>query len=85
MRQAAGVNVGDTVIIALAYDPSVRELPMPDLLRATLAQNTEAGKRWQQLTNSRRKEILAYLNSLKMEGSLRRNVPRTLAGLLKQE
>ena len=80
MRKEAGVDVGDTVTISLAYDPTARMPPMPELLRVALAQNSQAKDRWRLLPTSRRKEILTYLSSLKTEESLRRNIDRTIEG-----
>jgi hypothetical protein len=83
MRQEAGVGVDDTVTVSLAYDPAVRMPPMPELLRAALSQNKRAGERWRLQPRARRKEILAYLNSLKTEASLKRNIKKTIEGLVK--
>ena len=84
MRNEAGVDVGDAVTAALTYDPAERMPPMPELFRVALSQNKEAKARWRLQPSSRRKDILVYLNSLKTEESLERNVKRAIDGLLKK-
>ena len=83
MRKEAGVGVGDTVRIALDYDPGQRMPPMPELLRAALNEDPRAKERWRLQSSSRRKEILAYLNSLKTEETVRRRVGEIIRVLLK--
>jgi hypothetical protein len=81
MRKNAGVGVGDAVRIILAHDPVPRMPPMPEALRVALAVNTAAKARWRLQPSSRRKEILAYLNSLKTRVSLERNVRKVIETL----
>ena len=83
MRKEAGVDVGNNVRVALEYDPAQRMPPMPAALREALNQNQRAKEKWRLQPSSRRKEILAYLNSLKTEESLKRNVGRTIRLLLR--
>ena len=75
---AGGVDVGDAVHIALECDPVPRVPPMPEALRTALAADGRAKERWHSLPSSRRKEFLAYLDSLKAEEGLRRNVAEVL-------
>jgi hypothetical protein len=82
MRNAAHVDVGDDVRIALEYDPRPRRLAVPRPLTQALRHTSAASRAWARLTQSRRKEILAYLNSLKRSESLSRNVRRTIDYLL---
>lgn len=85
MRKDAGVDVGDIVHFTLQYDPvpRVRVPPMPETLRVALAKNKYAKERWHLQPRSRRKEILAYLNSLKTKESLERNVCKIIKMLVK--
>jgi hypothetical protein len=78
MRKDAKVEVGDDVCVELEYDPSRRMPPIPDAFRKALHENGLAKERWRLYPTSRRKEILDYLNSLKTEASLERNVARIL-------
>ena len=82
MRKDAGVDVGDTVRISLEYDPVQRMQPMPEAFKEALNQNRRAKEKWHLQTSSRRKETLAYLNSLKNEESVKRNVTKIIHVLL---
>lgn len=85
MRHATEVSVGDAVKVSLAFDPGKRILPIPKELRMALAKNKRAGIVWQKLPPSHQKEYLSYLNSLKSEEALERNVKKTIQMLLKQK
>jgi hypothetical protein len=83
MRKAARVDTGDEVVIAIERDlqPQERVLAMPPALTHALEANPEANAAFEQLTPSRRKEILAYLNYLKRPDSVQRNVDKVIAML----
>ena len=85
MRKDAGVDVGDRIDVVLDYDPEPRRVPVPQQLTDALDADPAARGAWEALTPSRRKEILAYLNSLKREDSLQRNVERTIRELLERD
>jgi hypothetical protein len=72
------VGVGDTVTVSLDIDPEPREIPVPKELQKALEGNPEAKKAFNGLTRPRRRDILAYLNSLKRKESLERNVKKVL-------
>ncbi|MFA6262099.1 MAG: YdeI/OmpD-associated family protein [Bacteroidia bacterium] len=71
-------HVGEILHITLAFDPSNRSLtPHPKLL-AALKLNPDALAVFEQLTASRRQEIIRYLAHLKTDESLERNVTRAI-------
>lgn len=82
MRKAVGVNVGDKIRVVLDYDAKPRTMPVPEPLTQALKANPTAKKAWENLTPSKRKEILTYLNWLKGPEALERNVARTIKILL---
>jgi hypothetical protein len=82
MRKDADVGVGDTVCISLSYDPIPRMPPTPQELRKALSDNEQAKQVWRLQPSSRRREILAYLNSLKTQESLEHNVQKAVKMLL---
>lgn len=82
MRETAGVGVGDHVRVTLRPDRTSRELPMPAGLRDALKGNKQAKTAWELLAPSRRREILTYLNFLKTQTALERNVQKTIDGLV---
>jgi hypothetical protein len=84
MRRASGVDVGDTVAVALRFDPAPRVLSLPPLLRQALGKNQRARTIWNGLAPSHRREYLLYLNSLKTPESLARNVKKIIRRLVER-
>lgn len=82
MRKRAKVEVGDLVEVALELDLEDRAIPMPQALASAFRQTPQAQAAFDRLTPSRRKEILAYLNSLKGTPAIERNVKRVVEKLL---
>lgn len=82
MRRAANVDVGDQVRIKIEFDPALRVEPIPPKFTKALAKNKAAKAAFQNLIPSRQKEILRYLNSMKTETSLERNIEKTIQHLL---
>lgn len=84
MRKGSGVDVGDTVGLSIVPD-SIPRVPkstdMPEMLRLALDSDTRAKAAFERLTPSRKKEILAYLNHLKKEESLKRNIEKVIASM----
>ena len=78
MRRAANVDVGDRVTVGLRFDPTTRSVPIPNAFKRALAKNKDAQAAFQQLTPSRQKEILRYLNNLKQPETLARNIEKTI-------
>jgi hypothetical protein len=79
MMKAARLDVGDTVAVSMRIDRASREVPMPSKMKAALAKNSAALKKWDSLTPSRRKEILRYLNSAKRVETFERNLAKVMA------
>lgn len=84
MRKRAEIDVGDTARLVLDMDERPRIIPVPKELASAFKENPEASAAFDELTPSRRKEILAYLNWIKRPETLKRNIDRTIAMLLKQ-
>ena len=82
MRAAAGIDVGDDAHIRLEFDPTPRTEPLHPKLAHALDSNKSAKAAFEKLTPSRQKEILRYLNSMKTEASLERNIDRVIKNLL---
>jgi hypothetical protein len=79
IRRRAKVDVGDRIGLEVQYDGAPRVVPMPPRFAAALARNEKAKVAFESLTPSHRKDILSYLNSLKTEESLERNIPKAIA------
>lgn len=85
MRQRAAVDVGNRVQLSLHVDTQPRVVAMPPEFAHVLQSNRAAKLAFEQLQPSRRKEILTYLNWLKTPETLRRNIKKTIAILLKTD
>ena len=83
MRQSAKVGVRNKLKITLEIDKKPRIAPMPEALAKALSKDKTAKSGWEKLIPSRKKEILAYLNSLKAKESVERNIERLLSKILK--
>lgn len=81
MLKDSGLEVGDLAKIEIEFDPRPREEPMPPKLKAELRKNANARKAFEQLPPSRRKEILRYINSLRSDDSIDRNIARVISQL----
>jgi len=74
-------RVGETIDIAIEFDPSDRTIkPHPDFLLA-LNQNTEAKQAFESLSASRQKEIIRYISFLKSVESVTANVQKAIGFL----
>lgn len=85
IRLNANVEVGDSVHVALAYDPKLRMPETPDVLKSALNKNKRAKDAWRLQPRSRRKEVLLYLNSLKTQEALIRNTGKVIRLLLEKK
>ena len=78
MRRDAAIDVGDNAIIEIEFDPEPRIVPMHPKFARALSKNKVAKAAFEKLTPSRQKEILRYLNSMKTEESLVRNIEKVI-------
>lgn len=85
MRKAAGKDVGDVINIKIDYDAEERIIPMPGKFQTALNKNQKAKEKFENLPTSRQKEILRYLNNLKTEEAIDKNVQRAINFLLGKE
>jgi hypothetical protein len=82
MRRAAGIDVGDMANIGIAYNPEPRTISMHPKLRRALAKNKLANSAFIKLTPSYQKEIIRYINNLKTEQSVDKNIEKAIQHLL---
>lgn len=82
MRKAAKKDVGDVIEVAIEYDPVERIIPMHPKLSKTLTENKKASKIFESLSPSRQKEIVRYINFLKNEETVDKNIIRVVQFLL---
>lgn len=82
MRKTAGKDIGDTIEIKIDYDPKDRTTPMHPKLISAFKENNSAKTSFDKLSPSRQKEILRYINNLKSEEALEKNITRVIAHLI---
>jgi uncharacterized protein YdeI (YjbR/CyaY-like superfamily) len=85
MRKAAGKDVGDIIQIKIDFDNTERITPMHLKFEAALNKNKPAREVFNKLSPSKQKEILRYLNNLKSEETLNKNVERAINFLKGEE
>ena len=81
MRRAAGIDTGDMAEVEIEFDPRPRSEPVPGRLAEALEADKTARAEFEKLPPSRQKEILRYLNSMKTEASLVKNVEKVIRHL----
>lgn len=84
MRKAAGIDTGDMADVEIEYDSNPRTEPVPEKFEAALKASKTAASEFEKLSPSRKKEILRYLNSMKTDESLARNVEKVVKHLTGQ-
>jgi len=85
MRKAAGKDVGEIIDIQIEYDDEKRITPMHEKFALALNKNRKAKDCFNSLPPSKQKEILRYLNNLKTEQSVLKNIKRAINFLLGKE
>lgn len=85
MRKAAGIDVGDTGTFEIEYDPVPRTIEMHPKLKAALKQNKAAKAVFDKLSPYLQKEIIRYINQLKSEATIDKNVVKAMGFLLSKE
>jgi uncharacterized protein YdeI (YjbR/CyaY-like superfamily) len=71
-------RIGEKIRVFVEYDPEERIMTMHSKLQLALAKNPKAKKAFDQLSPSRKKEIMRYINNLKNETSVDSNVIRAI-------
>jgi hypothetical protein len=85
MRVATGLGVGDVATVTLSFDPDQRTVPMHPALQKALKKSRKAYQIFAKQSPSLQKEIMRYINSLKTEDSIDRNVNKAIKFLLGKE
>ena len=78
MRKTAGKDVGDTIEIDIEFDAIERTTSMHPKLALALKKDKKANEIFSHLPPSRQKEILRYINFLKSEESVDRNIKKAI-------
>src|SRR5262249_13195314 len=78
MRKLAKNDVGDIIIISLDYNSKDRIVPLHPIFEQLLSKNKKAKEIFEKLAPSRQKEISRYLNNLKTDQAIQKNVVRAI-------
>ncbi|MDQ1672630.1 MAG: hypothetical protein QOK30_805 [Nocardioidaceae bacterium] len=80
-RAAAGVAAGDEVDVTIEADTEAREVPVPHDLSAALAKHDAAGRFFDALAYTHRKEWVRWIEDAKRPGTRERRLEATLDAL----
>ena len=81
LRKASRTGLGDRIEVQVRFDTKYRSgpaHPMPVWFRTALRKNPAAGRNWEALIPSRKKEVLRYFAALKSAEARERNLARAL-------
>jgi hypothetical protein len=82
MPRLAGKDVGERIALSVEFDPAPRQEPMTPELGRALDQHAPAQQAFAELSPSRQKEILRYLNRIRTAATLQANVDKVIRYLL---
>ncbi len=85
MREAAGIDVGDMAEVHIGYDDTERKTSLHPKLKEALKNNRQANAVFESLAPYLQKEIMRYINHLKTEESVDKNIKRAIGFLLGKE
>lgn len=85
MRKAAGKEVGDEAVFEIEFDTEERTITAHPRLLQALAKNAAAKAIFDQQAPYLQLEIIRYINHLKTEESIERNVKKAIQFLLGKE
>src|SRR5213595_1124556 len=78
VREAAGVQAGDTVDVLIELDPAPRAVEVPEGLAGALAADPDAKAAFERLAFTHRKEYARWIEEAKREETRDRRVARAL-------
>ncbi|SHL94067.1 protein of unknown function [Chryseobacterium carnipullorum] len=74
-------RIGETIEVSIEYDDSDRSISIHPKLDEAIKSSPVAVKNFENLTPSRKHELIRYINNLKTEASIDRNVEKILRHL----
>jgi len=78
IREAAGIEIGETITVTIEPDTAPRTVDVPADLQRALAKNAAARKTFESLSYSHRKEHVQWVASAKKEETRARRVARVI-------
>jgi hypothetical protein len=80
-REAASVQAGDTVTVEIALDTHVRQVNVPDDLRAALDSDPDAAAEFERLSYTHQREHVVWIEAAGREETRARRIIQTLERL----
>lgn len=74
-------RIGETLEITLEYDDADRSILIHPQLEQAIKGSVRAASNFEKLIPSRRNELIRYINNLKTEASIRRNIEKIIRHL----
>ncbi|MBV8327707.1 YdeI/OmpD-associated family protein [Chryseobacterium sp.] len=74
-------RIGEIIEISLEYDDSDRSISIHPKLEQAIQQSTLAASNFEKLIPSRRHELIRYINNLKTEAGIERNIEKIIRHL----
>ncbi|REC61565.1 hypothetical protein DRF65_15395 [Chryseobacterium pennae] len=74
-------RIGETVEITLEYDDSDRSISIHPHLKQAIKESTLATANFEKLIPSRKHELIRYINNLKTEAAIQRNIEKIIRHL----
>ncbi len=81
-REAAGIKAGDNIVVTLEKDAEERTVTPPKDLAAALAENKDAGKAWEKMSYSHKREHVRAIEEAKKEETRTRRIEKAIEMLL---
>lgn len=74
-------RIGEIIEVVLEYDDSNRSIPIHPQLEKAIKESALATENFENLIPSRRNELIRYINNLKTEASIQRNIEKIIRHL----
>lgn len=78
LQEAAGITRGDKIHVILAPDTEERTVEVPEILQQVFKENEEAGKTFEKLSYTRRKDFVDYIVDAKKESTREKRIAQML-------
>lgn len=74
-------RIGEIIEVVLEYDDSDRSIPIHPQLEKAIKESALAAENFEKLIPSRKNELVRYINNLKTEASIQRNIEKIIRHL----
>lgn len=74
-------RIGEIIEVVLEYDDSDRSIPIHPQLEKAIKESALAKENFEKLIPSRKNELVRYINNLKTEASIQRNIEKIIRHL----